>query len=95
MTASATAHRFTEKVCVVTGAGGGIGSAIARRLASEGATVVVCDVDGATADKVATEITGGGGRAEVSRFDLADAEAVALTRRGQAIRPDAEDAHER
>jgi NAD(P)-dependent dehydrogenase (short-subunit alcohol dehydrogenase family) len=73
--ATSTASRFREKVCVVTGAGGGIGSAIARRLAREGATVVVCDVDGAAADKVASEITGEGGTAEVAQFDLADASA--------------------
>ncbi|MET3597901.1 NAD(P)-dependent dehydrogenase (short-subunit alcohol dehydrogenase family) [Mesorhizobium shonense] len=35
--------RFEGKVVVVTGAGGGIGSAIAQRLASEGALVVVTD----------------------------------------------------
>lgn len=75
MTDSAAASRFREKVCVVTGAGGGIGSAIARRLAREGATVVVCDVDGAAAGKVAAEIAAEGGTAEVSRFDLADASA--------------------
>jgi 2-hydroxycyclohexanecarboxyl-CoA dehydrogenase len=75
MTDSATASRFTEKVCVVTGAGGGIGSAIARRLAREGATVVVCDVDGAAAGTVAAEITAEGGTAEVAQFDLADASA--------------------
>ncbi|QOV33181.1 SDR family oxidoreductase [Streptomyces ferrugineus] len=67
-----TAHRFPGKVGVVTGAGGGIGSAIARRLAREGATVVVCDVDGAAADKVAGEIAGEGGKAEAHQFDLAD-----------------------
>ncbi|WP_369031141.1 SDR family NAD(P)-dependent oxidoreductase [Streptomyces adonidis] len=77
MTDSATASRFGEKVCVVTGAGGGIGSAIARRLAREGATVVVCDVDGASADKVVAEITASGGTAEAARFDLADPSACA------------------
>ena len=74
-TAAPTASRFREKVCVVTGAGGGIGSAIARRLAREGATVVVCDVDAAAAEKTASEIAAAGWAAEVSPFDLADASA--------------------
>jgi NAD(P)-dependent dehydrogenase (short-subunit alcohol dehydrogenase family) len=42
------------KVAVVTGAGGGIGSAVVRRLASEGASVVAVDVDQATLEEVST-----------------------------------------
>jgi NAD(P)-dependent dehydrogenase (short-subunit alcohol dehydrogenase family) len=43
---------------VVTGGGGGIGRAMARRLAAEGARVVVNDLDPAAAEAVATEIEG-------------------------------------
>ena len=42
--------RFDGKVALVTGGGGGIGSAIARRLASEGAHVVVTDVNAEAAE---------------------------------------------
>ncbi len=45
-----------EKVAVVTGSGRGIGRAIAERLAREGASIVVCDVDEASATGTASEI---------------------------------------
>ncbi|HEY7970192.1 MAG TPA: bifunctional aldolase/short-chain dehydrogenase [Candidatus Limnocylindrales bacterium] len=49
---------LATKVAVVTGAGSGIGKAIAHRLAAEGACVVVADIDGASAEAVATELGG-------------------------------------
>jgi len=45
-------RRFADKVCIVAGAGQGIGSATVRRIAQEGATVVIGDWVEATANKV-------------------------------------------
>ena len=56
-----------EKIIVVTGAGGGIGRAMAKRFATEGAKCVVCsDIDGATAEQTAAEINGIAVRTDVS-----------------------------
>lgn len=38
-------NRLTNKICAITGAAGGIGSAIAKRLSEEGATLVLLDID--------------------------------------------------
>jgi 3-oxoacyl-[acyl-carrier protein] reductase len=48
--------RLEGKVAIVTGAGGGFGEGIARRFASEGAKVVVVDLRGDAAERVASEI---------------------------------------
>jgi 2-dehydro-3-deoxy-L-rhamnonate dehydrogenase (NAD+) len=49
-------NRFSGKVAVVTGGGSGIGEAVARRLAAEGAAVALFDRDQAALDRVAGEI---------------------------------------
>ncbi|WP_328773934.1 SDR family NAD(P)-dependent oxidoreductase [Streptomyces sp. NBC_00286] len=51
--------RLSGRVALVTGATGGIGEAIARRLAAEGATVVVTDLDADKCEKLAEELPGG------------------------------------
>jgi NAD(P)-dependent dehydrogenase (short-subunit alcohol dehydrogenase family) len=66
----ANADRFTDRVAVVTGAAGGIGSVVAERLAAEGAHVFVGDVTAAGAEAVAHRIG-----ADALAFDLSDADA--------------------
>ncbi|HYB74786.1 MAG TPA: SDR family NAD(P)-dependent oxidoreductase [Candidatus Sulfotelmatobacter sp.] len=65
-----------KKVAVVTGAGQGLGEAIARRLAAEGAAVAVVDVEGGLADGVAREIQAAGSRAVAVRTDVTDRASV-------------------
>lgn len=67
--------RFMGKTALVTGAGGGIGSAIARRFAEESATVIVTDSVSETAEKTVSMITEQGGKAQALVFDLADSNA--------------------
>ena len=50
--------RLESKVCVITGAGGGMGADAALRFTEEGAKIVVADVDAAAAEKVAGEVDG-------------------------------------
>ena len=66
-------ERLGGKRAIVTGAGSGIGRAIAIRLAAEGARVVVSDVDGEATEAVAAEIGGAGGKALVQKTDVTDA----------------------
>ena len=67
--------RLDGKISLVTGAGQGIGRAIAGKLAAEGSTVVVTDLDEATATRTAGQIRG----AVALGLDVTDREAVAAT----------------
>ena len=67
---------LATRVALVTGAGSGIGKAIAHRLAAEGACVVVADIDGKSANAVADELGGA---------DVAVAVTVDVTDESQVI----------
>lgn len=62
--------RLQGKSIIVTGSGGGIGEGIARRLAEEGASVIVNDINPAMGEKVAADIRAQGGQAAFFAADV-------------------------
>lgn len=67
---------LTNKVVIVTGGAGGIGSAICQRFAEEGAIVAVLDINLQAAQGLASQIEQSGGKASAFAVDLADQASV-------------------
>ena len=71
-------REFSRRVVLVTGAAGGIGSAICRRLAQDGAHIIATDIDLASAEHLASYLNSyfGAGRAIAVRMDVTSEESV-------------------
>ena len=74
--------RFEGKNAIVTGAASGIGAATARRLASEGAHVVVADFNEEAASAVASEVNGTAVRCDVTSREDVEAAVARVAERG-------------
>lgn len=68
--------RLAGQTAVITGAGRGIGAAIARRFASEGAAVGILEIDGDAGESVAASLRSSGAQAIALSADVADADAM-------------------
>ena len=67
---------LTGRSALVTGAAGGIGSAVATALAQAGAAVLVTDLDGSAAAAVAEKIRAEGNTADSAPLDVCDRQAA-------------------
>lgn len=72
----ATQGPLHGQVAIITGAGRGIGAAIATKLANMGAAAVLCGRTTALLDSTAAEIGKAGGKAQVAQCDLRDLQSV-------------------
>lgn len=66
--------RLKDKTAIVTGAGGGIGGAISKHFAREGASVVCLDINAESVAQTVTEIEKYGGRAKALQADIGQEE---------------------
>src|SRR5438132_1949314 len=69
-------NRFDGRVALVTGASRGIGEAIARRLAAEGATLLAAARSKQALAQVVADIAGAGGRARAVTLDVSDSSSI-------------------
>ncbi|MDX6623573.1 MAG: hypothetical protein QOE75_1505 [Solirubrobacterales bacterium] len=72
-----TASELTGRRCLITGAGGGIGAAVAQRLCAGGAAVVLTDLDREPVSRLAAELERDGHTAHALALDVVDDGAVA------------------
>lgn len=63
-------------VALITGGGGGIGGAVAQRMAAAGISVVIADYDGGAAEKIKSDIVTSGGKADALAIDITAAREV-------------------
>ena len=75
---STAGNLIAGKVALVTGAGQGIGRAIALRLARDGADIALVDINGAKLEAVAAEIVAAGRKASVFIADVSKREQVVV-----------------
>lgn len=71
--------QFTDKTVIITGGGGGIGLATAKRFAAGGANIVLADINPAGLEKAAAEINSAGAKVWTSVCDVSKEEQVAAT----------------
>lgn len=69
-------NRFTDKVAIVTGGASGIGAAVVREFAAEGAAVAIFDINVPLGEAHAADLQAAGYRVRFHRVDVSDAEAV-------------------
>ncbi|PYJ92858.1 MAG: hypothetical protein DME23_26865, partial [Verrucomicrobia bacterium] len=67
---TATTRKLESRVALVTGGASGIGRALCEKLAADGASVVVSDINVAGAEEVAAAIRQRGGRTEAAQLDV-------------------------
>ena len=67
-----TGRRLKDKVAIITGGAYGIGKTFARRMAAEGAAVVIADIDIDNAEKTVEELKAEGAKALAVTTDVSD-----------------------